>query len=151
AGLANAENYNAEKARREVVSRCIYGVDLNPLAVELAKVSLWLSSVSRDKPLSFLDYRLKIGNSLIGAKLVELRQFPTLETRNSNQAIAPHLEAFIPPYYVETLVSKTRQIAALSEDSLEETKVKAERYDQFRLTEAYKRTKACADAWTAIH
>ncbi|MDP2767205.1 MAG: N-6 DNA methylase [Candidatus Methanoperedens sp.] len=41
-------------ARREVVAHCIYGVDLNDLAVELAKVSLWLTTISKDKPLSFL-------------------------------------------------------------------------------------------------
>ncbi|MCZ7359723.1 MAG: N-6 DNA methylase, partial [Candidatus Methanoperedens sp.] len=55
-------------ARREVVAHCIYGVDLNELAVELAKVGLWLTTISKDKPLSFLDHRLKQGNSLIGAR-----------------------------------------------------------------------------------
>ena len=151
AGLSNVVDYTIERARRDVVSHCIYGVDLNPLAVELAKVSLWLSTVSRDKPLSFLDHRLKRGNSLIGAKLIELRQYPSLVLRNPTRAGAPHLEAFIPPYYVDTLVSEIREIESLGEDTLEATRVKAEQYNQFRLTEAYKRTKACADSWTAIH
>ncbi|WP_456474786.1 Eco57I restriction-modification methylase domain-containing protein [Candidatus Pyrohabitans sp.] len=53
--------------KRRVVERCIYGVDLNPLAVELAKVSLWLDTVSKNKALSFLDHHLQCGNSLIGA------------------------------------------------------------------------------------
>ncbi len=44
--------------KRRVVQSCIYGVDLNPLAVELAKLSLWLSTVARDRPLSFLDHHL---------------------------------------------------------------------------------------------
>src|SRR2546428_3770928 len=79
AGLENAVDYTVEKARRDVVSHCIYGVDMNPLAVEIAKVSLWLSTVSQDKPLSFLDHRLKRGNSLIGARLIELRQFPSID------------------------------------------------------------------------
>jgi len=56
-------------AKRLVVERCIYGVDLNPQAVELAKVSLWLHTVSKDKPLPFLDHHLRCGNSLIGAKI----------------------------------------------------------------------------------
>ena len=51
---------------------CIYGVDLNPLAVELAKLSLWLATVSKDKPLSFLDHHLRCGNSLIGARVADL-------------------------------------------------------------------------------
>jgi len=68
-------------ARREVVERCIYGVDLNPLAVELAKLSLWLSTVSKDKPLSFLDYHLKCGNSLIGAKIRDLGKLPSVKRK----------------------------------------------------------------------
>ncbi|MDI9584170.1 MAG: N-6 DNA methylase, partial [Acidobacteriota bacterium] len=53
--------------KRLVVERCIYGVDLNPLAVELAKLSLWLDTVAKGQPLSFLDHHLRCGNSLIGA------------------------------------------------------------------------------------
>ncbi len=55
--------------KRLVVERCLYGVDVNPLAVELAKLSLWLHTVSRDKALSFLDHHLLCGNSLIGARV----------------------------------------------------------------------------------
>ncbi|MEV5748356.1 DNA methyltransferase [Actinoallomurus sp. NPDC052308] len=53
-------------ALREVVSQCIYGVDLNPMAIELAKVSLWLETVEPGKPLGFLDAHLKVGNALLG-------------------------------------------------------------------------------------
>lgn len=58
-----------EHFKRLVVEHCLYGVDLNPLAVELAKLSLWLHTVSRDKALSFLDHHLRCGNSLIGARI----------------------------------------------------------------------------------
>ncbi len=57
--------------KRMVVQRCLYGVDLNPLAVELAKLSLWLHTVSRERALSFLDHHLRCGNSLIGARIEE--------------------------------------------------------------------------------
>jgi hypothetical protein len=50
----------------DVVERCIYGVDMNDLAAELAKVSLWLEAMEPGKPLGFLDARIKIGNSLLG-------------------------------------------------------------------------------------
>ncbi len=53
--------------KRHVLKRCIYGVDLNPMAVELAKVSLWLDCFTLGAPLSFLDHHLRHGNSLIGA------------------------------------------------------------------------------------
>ncbi len=72
-------------ARREVVERCIYGVDLNPLAVELTKLSLWLSTVSINKPLSFLDHHLKCGNSLIGARIKDLGKLPKLSKRGRNK------------------------------------------------------------------
>lgn len=55
-----------QQAKREVVRRCIYGVDLNPLAVVLAKVSLWLETLERGRPLSFLDAHLRCGDSLVG-------------------------------------------------------------------------------------
>ena len=60
-------------ALRDVITRCIYGVDLNPMAVELAKVSLWLEALDPGKPLSFLDAHVKCGNALIGAtpKLID--------------------------------------------------------------------------------
>ncbi len=59
--------------RRRVVQSCIYGVDLNPLAVDLAKLSLWLATVAKDRPLSFLDHHLRCGNSLVGAHFADLR------------------------------------------------------------------------------
>jgi hypothetical protein len=52
--------------RRMILKRCVYGVDLNPMAVELAKVSLWLHTFTVGAPLSFLDHHLRCGNSLFG-------------------------------------------------------------------------------------
>ena len=57
--------------RRMVLKRCIYGVDKNPLTVELAKVSLWLHSFTVGAPLSFLDHHLRCGDSLIGLRVAE--------------------------------------------------------------------------------
>ncbi len=53
-------------ALREVIGRCLYGVDVNPMAVELCKVSLWMEAVEPGKPLDFLDHHIKCGNSLLG-------------------------------------------------------------------------------------
>ncbi|MEV0592433.1 Eco57I restriction-modification methylase domain-containing protein [Nonomuraea cavernae] len=54
-------------ALHEVIAQCVYGVDLNPMAVELAKVSLWLEALEPGQPLGFLDAHIKHGNALIGA------------------------------------------------------------------------------------
>ncbi len=59
--------------KRQVAGACIYAVDLNPLAVELAKLSMWLTTLARGKPLSFLDHHLRVGNSLVGATLADIR------------------------------------------------------------------------------
>lgn len=65
--------------RRRVVESCIYGVDLNPLAVELAKLTLWLTTMAKSKPLSFLNHHLRVGNSLIGAKVADLDEIPKVK------------------------------------------------------------------------
>jgi hypothetical protein len=70
----NEEHLTNERLiQRLVLKRCIYGVDLNPLAVELAKLSLWLHCFTEGGPLSFLDHHLKCGNSLIGASYEEIQ------------------------------------------------------------------------------
>ncbi len=61
--------------KRAVLKRCVYGVDLNAMAVELAKVSLWLDAFTLGAPLSFLDHHLKCGNSLIGARITEVQDY----------------------------------------------------------------------------
>lgn len=61
-------------ALRDVISRCVYGIDVNPMAVELCKVSLWLEAVEPGKPLSFLDHHIVCGNGLLGATPAMLAQ-----------------------------------------------------------------------------
>ena len=63
--------------RRTIAERCLYGVDLNPMAVQLARLSLWLATLAADRPLSFLDHRLQVGDSLLGAWLAQLRHPPS--------------------------------------------------------------------------
>jgi hypothetical protein len=63
-----------QAALRQVVGRCIYGVDIKPMAAELAKVSLWLEALEPGKPLSFLDQNIRVGNSLLGVTPALLAQ-----------------------------------------------------------------------------
>lgn len=62
-------------ARRLVAQRCLYGVDKNPMAVPLAKLSLWLFTLARDLPFTFLDHSLRHGDSLVGLDLGQVRAF----------------------------------------------------------------------------
>lgn len=56
----------------EVISKCIYGVDINPMAIELARMGLWLEGFAENEPLSFLDHHLQVGNSLLGVMDLEI-------------------------------------------------------------------------------
>ncbi|MFH2076655.1 MAG: hypothetical protein ABIJ57_15140 [Pseudomonadota bacterium] len=68
--------------RRHVVERCLYGVDLDPLAVELCRLSLWIETMDRTLPFSFLDHKIKCGNSLVGAWLDQFQHYPAMAWKN---------------------------------------------------------------------
>ena len=115
--IADTAPYTNDWARRDVVSHCIYGVDLNELAVELAKVGLWLTTISRDKPLSFLDHRLKQGNSLIGARLTSPRYYPGKEPKEKTQTELP---TSISPRFIGHILSKIAELDAIEDNHLED-------------------------------
>ena len=69
--IAGTEEEEYRKTMHEVVSHCIYGVDINPMAIELARLSLWLEGAAENKPLSFIDHHLREGNSLLGVMNLE--------------------------------------------------------------------------------
>lgn len=100
--------------RRWVVENCIFGVDLNPLAVELAKLSLWILSMAKDQPLSFLKHHLKCGNSLVGADLVDIGNYPF--SKYKIKAIQLSLFERDPNFQsvVEEAISKSKMIASHS-------------------------------------
>jgi hypothetical protein len=65
-------------ARRLVADRCLYGVDINPMAVEMAKLSLWLITMDANRPFTFLDHALKCGDSLLGVTSVKQIEYFSL-------------------------------------------------------------------------
>ena len=73
--LSDLTDERMNTARRLIAEKCLYGVDINPLAVELAKLSIWLVTISKGRPFGFLDHNLKSGDSLLGIHDIEqLRQ-----------------------------------------------------------------------------
>ncbi|HLA28963.1 MAG TPA: hypothetical protein VJZ49_13840, partial [Syntrophales bacterium] len=81
-GMVSSITCDPNVWRRLVTRHCLYGVDLNPLAVHLAKLSLWLNSFARDHKLTFLDHHLRCGNSLIGIRC--LSQLENIPERGKN-------------------------------------------------------------------
>ncbi|WP_030730423.1 Eco57I restriction-modification methylase domain-containing protein [Streptomyces sp. NRRL F-2890] len=155
-------------ALHEVVARCIYGVDLNPMAVELAKVSLWLEALEPGKPLGFLDAHIKHGNGLIGAtpKLLadgipedafkpiegdDKKYAAGLVKRNKAQR-AGHDEL---TFDTDTLPGNDRYAAELSRitaapaDSLGQVRAQESAYRAYAEGAAYVQDVHAADAWCA--
>ncbi len=71
-------------ARRIVAQRCLYGVDVNPLAAEMAKLSLWLLTLAKDKPFEFLDHAIRCGDSLVGIHDIEQLKHFSLKPDNTD-------------------------------------------------------------------
>ncbi len=92
-------------ARREIARRCLYGVDRNPLALDLARLSLWLVTLARDHPLTFLDHALRHGDSLVG---LTRRQIEAFHWRGD----APRFQA---GFETMRIRERLREIAALRE------------------------------------
>ena len=67
-------------ARRVIAQRCLYGVDKNPMAVDLAKLSLWLATLAKDHPFTFLDHALRDGDSLVGFTTRQISYFDWADT-----------------------------------------------------------------------
>lgn len=93
--MPKEETERRVKARFLVAQNCLYGVDINPMAVELAKLSIWLETLSPDLPFVFLDHALRCGDSLLGvtdaAQLQELRLKPNWSTSGKGTPLTRNL------------------------------------------------------------
>jgi len=76
------------RLKRHVVEHCLYGVDLDPLAVELARLALWVETMDRELPFEFLDHKLKVGNALVGCWFDRFRDYPAMSVKREGGAEA---------------------------------------------------------------
>ncbi|MGA5325306.1 Eco57I restriction-modification methylase domain-containing protein [Streptomyces griseoincarnatus] len=76
------------EARRQIIEHCLYGVDINPMAVEMAKLSLWLVSMDPERPFTFLDDRLVCGDSLLGVHSMEQLQSVHMKPQGQTDVLA---------------------------------------------------------------
>lgn len=135
--------------RRWIVENCIFGVDLNPLAVELAKLSLWILSMAKNLPLSFTNHHLKCGNSLVGARLDDIGNYPFSKIKREPRQLNlferdPDFKAA-----VEEAVSKSRLITTNASSSLEVVREKKAWLDEIeQILDGYK---AICDVHTGLY
>jgi hypothetical protein len=99
--------------RRYVVERSLYGVDIDPLAVELCRLSLWIETMDRSLPFSFLDHKIKCGNSLVGAWFDQFRHYPVMAWKNRDGGDRNHTNGV---HFAKE--ARTRAIKAFVKDKL---------------------------------
>lgn len=149
-GEASAEREDDIRwARREIVEGCIYGVDLNPLAVELAKLSLWLHTASKDKPLNFLDHHLRCGDSLMGAWVPELGILPAPGKKGKALPAGTTLVGHQFTSAVAAAVNSFHIIMEAPSATIEDIHRKEGAYETARY--ALRRVKDVADVWTSAY
>ncbi len=156
-------------ALRDVIGRCIYGVDLNPMAVELCKVALWMEALEPGKPLSFLDHRIQCGNSLLGAMPVLLHRgipdvaFDPIEGDNKEvcrkfrkqnkeerKGQGTLFDATDQPWQrLGDLAAGLMSLEDIADDTIEGVRRKQERYEELVRSSGYMYGRLWADAWCA--
>ena len=145
--LGEFAELDPEELRRLVVERCIFGVDKNPRAVELAKLSLWIATVQRGKPLNFLDHHLKCGDSLLGARVTELASLPGRSSKDEVVEGTVQMNAFEQALRrkLGRVLTLVHTIERLFSDSLEDVQRKEEMYRE--VDELLDRFRSVADVW----
>ena len=157
-------------ALRRVTGRCIYGVDINPMAAELAKVSLWIEALDPGRPLSYLDQNIRVGNSLLGVTPALLAEglpdaaftpiegddrkvAASLKKQNASERDQGQHDLFSQsgiPVTNAVLAKRADEIAHALPDSLEDLHIHQQRQAQ-ELAESpeHRIQKLLADAWCA--
>ncbi|TVR18759.1 MAG: hypothetical protein EA396_14140, partial [Anaerolineaceae bacterium] len=159
-------------AKRDIISHCIYGVDINPMAVELCKVNLWMEALEPGKPLNFLDHRIQVGNSLLGTtprlmaggipddafKPIEgddkpyvsaMRKVNKQERKDRETGQRSMFELIDPPADYSYLTEAMHALDALPNDTLGAVQRKEAQYAALARDPEYVKARLLADAWCA--
>ncbi len=158
------------KAIRDVIGHCFYGVDINPDAVELCKVALWMEALVPGKPLSFLDHHIQQGNSLLGATPALLKRgipdaaFEPIEgddkavcrdyrkhNRDERGRQTTMFDLFAKSEFIRlsNVAPALARIDTMDEDSIEALHAKEQAYREFKESTPYEFARLLADAWCA--
>lgn len=159
-----------QHALRDVIGRCIYGVDVNPMSVELCKVSLWMEAMEPGKPLAFLEHHIKCGNSLLGTTPALLKKgipdeaFKPIkgddnayckDLKKQNKSERKDIEQgqatlFHPWERLGDLATAMVDLDDMPDDTPETMRKKQERYDHLVKSSGYLFGHLWADAWCAV-
>jgi hypothetical protein len=155
------------RALRDVIGHCIHGVDMNDMAVELCKVSLWMEAIDPGRPLSFLDHRIVLGDSLLGTTPSLLQQgipdaaFRPIEgddpmvarswLRHNREEREGQLRLGFDKDTTATvaLANRAQELEELSDDDIRTVAEKERRYREMLASTELERARLGADAWCA--
>jgi N-6 DNA Methylase len=168
--LRNNETPHYPAAMRDVASHCIHGGDRNPMAVELAKVAMWIETIEPGKPLTFLDSNIRCGDSLIGVFDIEMlkKGIPdeaykplTGDDKEIARAYGRYnkqqrdgkgatglLSELRPP---ESLSRADRQLHELPEEDLRQVEAKSHSFDEIRASDEWRRLKSASDLYVSAY
>jgi hypothetical protein len=164
-GEAEPNPADYRRAVRDVIRRCIYAVDKNPLAVDLCKVALWIEGHEPGLPLSFLDHHVKCGDSLIGVFDVDALRAGVPndaykvvtgddtsianEIKKRNRADGKALFRYNVQESIDRIAGACAAIADLPETTPDEVRAKEEAYAELRRGDDWGRAKWACDVWTS--
>ena len=135
--------------RRRIAERCLYGVDRNPMAVQLARLSLWLATLAADRPLSFLDHRLICGDSVLGTWLSCLGRSPHPGSRRRETAL-PLFQQQTVPDIVRGALPARFALADDPSDTVDQIRAKERALAELNRDDgSLSRWKRVADVWCA--
>lgn len=154
-------------AVRDVIAHCVYGVDVNPLAVDLCKLALWLEGHWTGKPLSFLDHRIKLGNSLIGVLNMDVLEGSILDEafnpvtgddkkvansfkkRNRDEREGQPSLPFDVAQHVHQFATESEDFVSIAENTPADVRRKKEAYEKARQKPDWWHDWVAANLWTA--
>ncbi len=137
--------------RRLVAQRCLYGVDLNPMAVQVARLSMWLTTLAQGRPLSFLDHHLVVGDSLVGATAEDLaRQPPGGRPGRRPAAFCPLFDLDETAAALRLVVPVRDQLALTPDDTADAVRMKERMLARIRGDQTpFTALRRVADLWCA--
>lgn len=159
-----------QHALRDVIGRCLYGVDVNPMAAELCRVSLWLEALEPGKPLSFLEHHIRVGNSLLGAtpELIaaglpdetfnpiegdDKQVCAALKKQNKiergGQRDMVHLMVARPEAEYGSIEARSRGIDEVPDATFDDIKQKVDQFRRLIVSPEYQHSQLVADAYCA--
>ncbi len=166
-GEAEPDPAERRRAERDVLRRCLFAVDRNPFAVDLCKVALWIEGQVPGEPLSFLDHRIRRGDSLIGVFDLHVLEegipdgaykaltgdeeetAKALKKQNRDEREGMPLFQLDAARVLAGLARRLEEIAAMPEDTVEAVRAKKEAFDAFRQSDEFGRLKLACDLWCA--